>query len=127
MKRFSASPVTGILAVIGLATSSCTRESVYIPQVSSGDAQKGLQVLRRYECGVCHVIPGVRNAHGQVGPSLAAFQRKTYIAGKFPNTPEYLVEWIMNAPALAPQTAMPAMGVDVRDATDAATYLYTLK
>jgi hypothetical protein len=49
-----------------------------------------------------------------------------YVAGKFPNTAETLVAWIRDAPAMAPLTAMPDLGVDDRDARDIAAYLYTL-
>ena len=127
MKRSCVWPLAGLSIGVGLLLGGCTREGTYSPQVPNGDAQRGQWVLRRYECGVCHVIPGVRSARGQVGPSLAAYRRKSYVAGKFPNTAEYLTNWIINAPALAPQTAMPAMGISARDATDVAAYLYTLK
>jgi cytochrome c len=127
MKLYYALPIVALLVGVGLVASGCARESIDAPQVNNGDAQRGERVLRRYECGVCHVIPGVRHARGQVGPSLAAYRHNVYVAGKLPNTPEHLIKWIMDAPALAPQTAMPAMGVSAGDATDVAAYLYALK
>lgn len=99
----------------------------YQPQVAQGDAARGLLALQRYECGVCHLIPGVRGARGYVGPALEAYSRSVYVAGKYPNTPDVLVRWIMDAPALAPETAMPAMGVSRAEAQDMAAYLYALK
>ena len=81
----------------------------------------------RYECGVCHVIPGIPGSVGHVGPPLDAWSRHPYIAGKFPNTPEVLVRWIQDPPAMAPQTAMPAAGIDATQARDMAAYLYTLR
>jgi cytochrome c1 len=93
-----------------------------------GDAERGRAALLALECNVCHEIPGVSGAPGYVGPSLAAYGRKVYVAGKFPNTPEILVQWIMDAPALAPATAMPAFAqVSETQAYDIAAYLHSLR
>jgi mono/diheme cytochrome c family protein len=106
--------------------SACAREDIVSSQITNGDARQGLATLKKYECAVCHVIPGVRGAQGYVGPSLAAYQRNLYIAGKYPNTPTYLIPWIMDAPALAPLTAMPSLELSADEARDIAAYLYTL-
>jgi cytochrome c len=82
--------------------------------------------MAHYECGVCHVIPGIGRAVGQVGPALHAYSRRPYIAGKFPNQPETLARWIPNAPQMAPLTAMPAIEMSEQDARDMAAYLYEL-
>jgi cytochrome c len=34
--------------------------------------------------------------------------------------------WLMNPPGVDPKTAMPNMGVNTKDASDIAAYLYTL-
>jgi hypothetical protein len=57
---------------------------------------------------------------------LAAYGRNVYLAGKFPNTPEYLIYWLADAPALAPGTAMPKMDIALADARHIAAYLYSL-
>lgn len=103
---------------------ACAPKRDYVPHVIGGDAERGLSALVRHECGVCHVIPGVRAAVGQVGPALDDYSRRSYIAGKFPNEPENLVRWILDAPAMAPLTAMPAIAMPDRDARDIAAYLY---
>ena len=48
-----------------------------------------------------------------------------YIAGKFPNPPDILVRLIRDAPAPAPETAMPDVGVNEQQARDMAAYLYS--
>ncbi len=106
---------------------ACARQDSYQPQVPGGDAQRGRIALRQHECGVCHLIPGIHAARGYVGPPLTTFAMNVYVAGKYPNTPAYLVRWIMDAPALAPETAMPALGVTEAEARDMAAYLYTLE
>ncbi len=76
---------------------------------------------------MCHVIPGVRGARGNVGPSLAGFGSRAYIAGSLPNQPETLTRWIAHAPDMLPTTAMPAMPITDEQARDMAAYLYTLR
>ena len=83
--------------------------------------------MAHYQCGSCHVIPDVAAARGTVGPSLAAFGRRSYIAGHVPNQHAALVRWIVEPKALAPDTAMPSMGVSLADATDMAVYLHALR
>lgn len=78
------------------------------------------------ECGVCHVIPGVRGSRGRVGPSLEAYSRRLYVAGKLPNSPDILAAWIRDPPAMAARTAMPAVPMSDADARDMAAYLYEL-
>lgn len=103
---------------------ACAPERDYVPRVVDGDADRGREALARYECGVCHVIPGVADAVGKVGPALDHYSRRSYVAGKFPNEPDTLVRWIVDAPAMAPQTAMPAIAMSEQEARDMAAYLY---
>jgi cytochrome c2 len=91
-----------------------------------GDARRGRAIIRSAGCGACHRIPHVRAADGLVGPPLEDFALRTFIAGELPNTPENLVRWIMSPRDVHPRTAMPALGLPLRDARDVAAYLYTL-
>ena len=92
-----------------------------------GDPERGRAALAELECGACHAIPGVRGPRSHLGPPLAGFAHSVYIAGRFPNTPEVLARWVRDAPALAPETAMPAVTMSDRQARDIAAYLYTLE
>lgn len=94
---------------------------------TEGDAQAGRAVIREVGCGSCHTIPGVRGANGVVGPPLDSFARRTYIAGRIPNTPENLSLWIYSPQSVDPQTAMPDLGLDQRQVADVVAYLYTLE
>lgn len=93
----------------------------------AADAERGRQLLSQYQCGSCHVIPDVAGARGQVGPRLAGFGGRSYIAGHVPNNVEALARWIVEPAALAPGTAMPSMGVSIADARDMAVYLHAVK
>ena len=92
--------------------------------VHGGDPQRGREAILHYGCGSCHVIPGIRNATGRVGPQLTDFRIQTYIAGVLPNNPDNLVLWIQNPPKVNPLTAMPKLGVSREEAADIASYLY---
>ena len=95
--------------------------------VADGNVGRGEQAIVKYGCGSCHIIPGVGNARGLIGPPLLKFSRRGYIAGEITNTPDNLVFWIMQPQAVEPGTVMPNMGVTDSDARDIAAYLYTLK
>jgi len=90
------------------------------------DSDRGARLIIQYGCSSCHTVPGIRQARGRVGPPLDFFSERSFIGGELPNTPETLVHWIMDAPALIPATAMPNLNVGERDARDIAAYLYTL-
>ena len=109
-----------LLAILGCSLSEPYRT------VAGGDAARGARALERYGCGACHVIPGVRNADGMVGPPLNWFGRRTMIAGEVANTSDELVAWIMDPQRIEPGTAMPDLGVTATDARDMAAYLYRL-
>jgi cytochrome c len=96
-------------------------------QVQGGDPEAGRAVIARYGCGVCHLVPGVSGARGTVGPSLAGFGDRNVIGGIVPNTPDWLVRWISNPPAIAPATMMPAMGLSDEETAHAAAYLLSLR
>jgi cytochrome c len=112
------------LLIVLPTLSACAPEIDYEPRVIGGDAERGRAALVRHECGVCHVIPGIGAAVGQVGPALDDYSRRPYVAGKFPNEPATLVRWIVDAPAMAPRTAMPAIEMSQQEARDIAAYLY---
>ena len=53
--------------------------------------------------------------------------RRTYIAGRAPNTPETMVQWVRAPETIDPETAMPNLGLSAQQARDVAAYLFTLR
>lgn len=102
----------------------CGAEPGQAPADVTGDPARGAAALRQYGCGVCHRIPGIAGADGNVGPPLAGLARRVYLAGVLPNTPANLIHWIRAPREIAPLTAMPDMQVTAVDARDIAAYLY---
>lgn len=115
-----------ILAAAGLALAACD-EGPPVPSIPDGDPDRGRLLVDGYGCGTCHTIPDLPGADALVGPPLGGFARQAYIAGRLPNQPDDLVAWLMDPPAIKPQTAMPDLGITAADARDMASYLYTLK
>ena len=110
-----------------LALLLCACERVGEPRVATGgDAVRGKHVIERTGCGACHRIPGMRRAIGVVGPPLDSFARRSFIAGRLPNNPKNLVQWLRDPPAVDSRTAMPRLDLDDQQARDVAAYLYTL-
>lgn len=95
-------------------------------QIAGADAERGREVIQAYGCIACHTVPGIPGPASNVGPPLAAFAKRAYIGGVLPNTPDDLVRWLRNPPAVDSRTAMPNVGLSEADARDVAAYLYTL-
>lgn len=91
-----------------------------------GDARAGKRAAQQHLCVTCHAIPGMVGANHHVGPPLAGMGTRTYIGGVVANTPENMVRWLKDPQALAPGSAMPALGLSDRDARDIAAFMYTL-
>jgi mono/diheme cytochrome c family protein len=93
----------------------------------SDRVERGRALLAQYQCGACHTIPGVVSSRGQVSQPLKAWSRRSYIAGRLPNRPDVLAQWIAAPQVLVPGTAMPSMGVAPADAQAMAAYLFSLQ
>lgn len=93
----------------------------------AGSAQLGAITIARQACGSCHVIPGIEEADGRVGPPLVHFAAQQTIAGKLPNTPGNLVRFLKSPRTVVRNGAMPDLGLTDDQVRDIAAYLYTLK
>lgn len=108
------------------AVMACAPHDTIAQQIAGGDVARGRVAIRQFGCQTCHVIPGVTGAEGLAGPPLNGIAGRVYLGGVVTNTPDNMVAWLINPKAFEPLTAMPALGLDVRDARDIAAYLYTL-
>jgi hypothetical protein len=61
-----------------------------------------------------------------VGPPLTGIGGRMYIAGVLTNTPQHMMRWIMDPPAIDSAAAMPNVGVTEKDARDIAACLYAV-
>ncbi|MEW6371018.1 MAG: c-type cytochrome [Pseudomonadota bacterium] len=118
-------PCALLLCVLALA--GCGKGEETAPRVSGGDPRQGQRLMAQYQCAACHEIPEVPGAHGNAGPPLASFGRRSYIAGGIPNLPDELIRWLDNPQAVKPGSPMPDVGVSPAEARHMAAYLYTLR
>ena len=129
-RRLARMAVPG-LVIAGLGIAGCDAGPASAGRAGTlqiaGDADRGQRLLTQYQCGSCHAIPGVAAARGVQGPSLEAFGKRSYIAGRIPNRAEALARWISAPQSLVPDTPMPSMGVAAADARDMAAYLGRLE
>jgi cytochrome c len=120
--------ITSCALALFVITLSCGRGAIETSQqATGGDAKVGEHLIYGYGCGSCHVIPGVAEANGTVGPTLQGFGSRYYIAGLLVNTPQNLFHWVSKPQEVDPGNAMPDLGVTERQARDIAAYLYTLR
>jgi cytochrome c len=126
--RNSIPAILSVLAALALL-SGCTggQTPVSYAAVTGGTPKQGRAIIQEYNCGSCHIIPGIRDANGLVGPPLILFGRRTFIAGELPNNTANLVQWIRNPQSIEPKNAMPNLGLSDEQARSVAAYLYTLR
>jgi cytochrome c len=118
--------LTALGAAVAVAACSPPGSALPAAEIGIGDPDRGASLIRDYGCGSCHVVPGVEEADGLVGPPLTSFGRRSYIAGELPNNADNLQRWIRDPQSVEPGTAMPDVGVTEIDARDIAAYLLTL-
>lgn len=97
------------------------------PTLGDANVAKGRQLVTDKGCVACHTFPDVKWPRGGLGPALEDFGRQGLIAGRLPNQPGTLMQFVRNAPALVPGTAMPATLMTDQEARDVTAYLLTLR
>lgn len=117
----------GLAICVGAGSISGCKQGQPVMASTGGSSQRGKATINAYGCGKCHTIPGIRAAHGVVGPPLESVAQRTYIGGNFPNTPDTLTHWIMAPQEMKPKTAMPSLGLSESQARDVVAYLETLR
>ena len=97
------------------------------PPPSTPEQQRGLEVVERGPCAMCHAIRGTL-AGARTAPDLTHLAtRSTIAAGTAPNTRGYLAGWIADPQHLKPGAKMPATGLTGHELQAVLAYLETLK
>lgn len=122
-----------LILVMAIAwTTACNRREPP-PRASSpsvqtgGDPARGKQLIEKYACNSCHVIPTIDGPKGSIGPSLANVGSRPTIGGKLPNTPENVSKWLQDPQAFNSENSMPNLGITPAESRDLAAFLATLK
>jgi cytochrome c2 len=124
-------PTLSLLTLL-LALACNHRETPVTQQASApastGNTERGRQLIAQYACNVCHIVPGTQGPQGRLGPSLAGVASRPAISnGAVRNTPENLRQFITNPSSLNPQSSMPPIPLPDADARDITYFLSTLR
>ncbi len=112
-------------AACGLA--ACDGPPDRTPRLDEANVARGLRLVSYKGCVACHTFPDVAWPRGALGPSLDRFGAQGLIAGRLPNQAGVLMQFVRNAPAMVPGTAMPAIPMSDQEARDVTAYLLQLK
>lgn len=124
----SAVPLIFLMLLSGCSDWTASGSTDNVPRAEMiGDPETGRRLIAEIGCGSCHLIPGIADANGLVGPPLDHIARRKYLAGLLRNTPETMVSWIRNPQTYVPGNAMPDMGLSEEEARQITAYLYTLE
>jgi mono/diheme cytochrome c family protein len=115
----------GTLGVGGMGLMASREKEAVAKALTSGDPSRAPALMTRYGCGGCHTISGVPGADGKVAGPLTGMRERVYVGGVARNTPQNMINWIVNPRAFSPNTAMPATGITETEARDVAAYLYS--
>jgi cytochrome c oxidase subunit 2 len=97
------------------------------PPPSTPEQSRGLNIVERGPCALCHTIRGT-TAAARLGPDLTHFaSRSTIGAGTAPNTRGYLAGWIADPQHLKPGNRMPPTGLAPEDLQAVIAYMETLR
>lgn len=110
--------------VIFVLLAACNRQETPAP---AGDPAHGKKLIVRYGCSSCHIIPGIDGPRGEVGPSLDHVATRQLLAGKLPNSPQNMTQYLLNPQMVDPQNPMPNFRLKPEEARDIVAYLYTLR
>lgn len=88
-------------------------------------ARAGQELFTKH-CAACHAVRGSQ-AGGVFGPDLTHVgARRLLAAGTLVNTPDAMLDWIMHAQQIKPDSLMPAFDLNAQEAGELSAYLATL-
>ncbi|HEY2558978.1 MAG TPA: cytochrome c oxidase subunit II [Caldimonas sp.] len=94
---------------------------------SSRQEQRGLDLVERTSCAMCHAIGGTR-AQGRRAPDLTHVgSRSSLGAGTVANTPSLRAAWIANPHKFKPGVNMPSLDAEPNDLAAMSAYLGSLQ
>lgn len=112
---------------LALLLAACDGPPDRTPTLGDADPRRGRELVSDKGCVACHTFPDVPWPRGGLGPSLEHFGRQGLIAGRLPNQPGVLMQFVRDAPAHLPGTAMPAIPMTEQEARDVTAYLLQLR
>ncbi len=126
--RWAKLSLLGVTLCVALSFAGCNREDHRaIRAITGGEPERGRVLIRTLGCATCHIVPGVYDVEGLVGPSLERIASRAYLAGRIENNPENMQRWVRYPKSVDPETVMPQIEMSEQDSRDVTAYLYTLR
>ena len=119
----SASAPTATRAV----TQQATTAAPAAPTAAGAEFATAMALFKSKGCVACHMVSGIPEATGTIGPSLDGLATRTELAAGLPVTAENLTKWIKDPASLKPGTVMPNLGLDDADVDTLVAWLLTLQ
>lgn len=114
-------------ALVGTRISQRAARERWAAELTGGDSHRGRAAMAALGCVACHDVPGFSGTRPVVGPPLAGFASRTFVAGAAENSPAKVVQFIRDPRSVAPKSAMPKLPMSEAQAQDLAAFLYTLQ
>lgn len=71
-----------------------------------------IAIMRARGCTACHIIPGIAEARGTMGPTLKGLsERKRIVARTLTNNDKNMRRWLKNPKGVKSDTMMPNVGL----------------
>jgi cytochrome c1 len=127
MRNHSANRWGWWIVTVCTGLAACDGPPDRTPTVGDVDLGNGRRLVVDKGCAACHTFPDVAWPRGGLGPDLHNFGSQGLIAGQLPNQPGVLMQFVRNAPAYVPGTAMPAIPMSDQESRDVTAYLLQLR
>jgi cytochrome c2 len=115
-------PARHLAAILGVTLAV----SIVTARPSYAQALAAVDIIRQHGCPGCHVIPGIPEAVGTIGPTLEGLgSRARIVGGNLRNSPENLRRWLRNPKAVR-MTMMPNLGLTEKEIDVLIKFLQTL-
>ena len=86
-----------------------------------------IEVMRTKGCTACHVIPGIAEARGTMGPTLKGIgTRKRIVARTLTNNEKNMRRWLKYPKAVKSDTMMPNVGLSDEEVETLISHFKTL-
>lgn len=101
-----------VLAISVNVSAGGTPDVANKTQAQAGEALEPLAIMRARGCTACHVIPGIAEARGTMGPTLKGLgKRKRMVDRTLTNNDKNMRRWLKNPKAVKSDTMMPNVGL----------------
>ena len=117
----------GVPPATRAVTQQATTAAPAAPAGAGDDFAAATSLFKSKGCVACHMVSGIAEATGTIGPSLDGLASRTELAAGLPVNAENIAKWIKDPTSLKPGTVMPNLSLDDADIDTLVAWLLTLR